>query len=260
MTYALLIARQRSGTGALGSVIDKHPELKYLGEVFHPNNIGQETNYFTYLKEQVAESPDKALPDAAFELFEAFLQKQSERNPGKTLVVDVKYRSLHQINGGWRGLVERPTLLQEAISRKVPILHLTRRNSVQTFVSGRLAEANRVWHARAEQSIDVKSTVVNIRAMSNYIVNTEREVELMEEWTRKYARLGQFDYAEMFDAEGHIDPAIAQTIADTLQVGPFEDRAPRFIKQAPSQLTEAVENYDLVERALSGTPYQWMLK
>jgi hypothetical protein len=64
----------------------------------------------------------------------------------------------------------------------------------------------------------------------------------------------------MFEADGQIDPAIAQTIADTLQVAPFEDRAPSFIKQAPSQLTEAIENYDLVERALNGTPYQWMLK
>lgn len=64
----------------------------------------------------------------------------------------------------------------------------------------------------------------------------------------------------MFDADAQIDPAIAQTIADTLQVGPFEDRAQSFITQAPAQLAEAIENYDLVERALNGTPCQWMLK
>lgn len=260
MNYALLIARQRSGTGAIGSVMDKHPDIKYLGEVFHPSNVGQDTNYFTFLKDRVSQDPGNALPDERFALFEAFLEEQAERHPGMTLVVDVKYRSLHHLDGGWRGLVQRPTLLQMAIDRNIPILHLTRRNAVQSFVSGRLAEANEVWHARKDQAINVRSTVVNVRQLSNYIINTEREIELVEEWTHKYPRLAMFDYAEMMDDEGMVAQAVAGKVAQTLGVGPFSDRAPNFIKQAPADLTESIENFDLVRKALVGTDYMWMLK
>jgi len=31
------------------------------------------------------------------------------------------------------------------------------------------------------------------------------------------------------------------------------------VKQAPRNLTESIENYDEVERALAGTPHAWML-
>ncbi len=40
MKYALLIASQRSGTGALGSVLDKNQHIKHLGEIFHPDDLG----------------------------------------------------------------------------------------------------------------------------------------------------------------------------------------------------------------------------
>ncbi|MDM8167646.1 hypothetical protein [Roseovarius sp.] len=260
MKYALLIARQRSGTGALGSVIDKHPNLKYLGEVFHPSNVGQDSNFFTFLKQEVAKDPALALPDEQYGVFEAFLEAQAKRHPGKLLVVDVKYRSLHQLDGGWRGLVQRPTIVQEAISRNIPILHLTRRNAVQSFVSGRLAEANKVWHAREDEKIDVTSTVVNVRQLSNYIVNTEREIKLVETWTAKYPHLAMFDYAKMMDDDGLVAKDVADNVSKTLNVGAFSDRAPSFIKQAPAELTESIENIDLVQEALEGTEYNWMLK
>jgi len=259
MNYAFLIARQRSGTGALGSVLDKHPDLKYLGEVFHPANVGQDQNYFTFLKEAVIHEPENCLPDRQYELFEAFLEKMAQRHPGKTLIVDVKYRSLHQLDGGWRGLVERPSLLAEAVRRQTPIMHLTRRNALQSFVSGRLAEANKVWHTSASDQIKVVSTVINIRQLSNYIVSTEREIALIEEWTHRYSRLEIFDYADMFDDEGKIQGDLGSRIAKLLGIEDFADRAPAFIKQAPASIEASVENFDLVKRALTGSNFEWML-
>ena len=111
MNYALLIARQRSGTGALGSVLDKHPDLKYVGEVFHPQNVGQRDNFFTFKGEYLRDNSTAWLPDEQYGVFEAFLAYLQEFYPGRTLVIDVKYRSFHQLNGGWLGLDECPTLL-----------------------------------------------------------------------------------------------------------------------------------------------------
>lgn len=260
MKYALLIARQRSGTGALGSVIDKHPKLKYLGEVFHPSNVGHGSNFFTHYLRAIAKDPNNALPDAAYGVFERFVEAQSKLYDDRIPVIDVKYRSLHHLDGGWRGLVQRPFILQEAISRDMPILQLTRKNAVQSFVSGRLAEANQVWHARNDQEIKVNSTVVNVRALSNYIVNCEREMELLQEWTENYSKFVSFDYSDMIDGEGKISRDVTDKIAKTIGVDPFENRSPNFKKQAPLSVSASIENIDLVRRALSGTGNLWMLK
>ncbi len=259
MNFALLIARQRSGTGAIGSVLDKHPSLKYLGEVFHPGNIGEVQNFFTYCRDRGGSEPERLLPDNLFDLFLGFMDEMSARYPDRTLIVDVKYRSLHHLNGGWQGLVQRPKILQEVINRRLPILHLTRNNFVESFVSGRLAEENKVWHASSAESIRVSSVTVDIRNLSNYVVNTEREVALIREWTGGYGKLVDFDYADMMDGDGHVEAGLAEQIAKTLGVAPFTDRAPSFVKQAPSHVRESIENFDLVKRALNGSGHEWML-
>lgn len=259
MKYAFLLARQRSGTGALGSVLGKHPQLRYVGEVFHPSNVGQEQNFWTFLQQHVAGHPDEILPDQRYEHFLAFLEELSAGASDQTLVVDVKYRSVHHLDGGWRGLVARPTMFVRMIEGKVPMLHLTRRNALHSYVSGRLAEENQVWHTRDADRMKVASLIINPRQLSNYIANATREIALVEEWTKAYARKELFDYDEMFDSDGLIEAALAQRIAKRLGVTDFEDRSPSFIKQAPTRIANAIENYPLVRKALAGSEFAWML-
>ncbi|MCR9054974.1 MAG: Stf0 sulfotransferase family protein [bacterium] len=257
--YALLIARQRSGTGALGSIIDKHPALKYLGEVFHPSNYGHDDNFFTFYVKFLSKNQNFALPDERYSVFEAFLAEQYEKLGGRIPVVDVKYRSLHHLDSGWRGLVECPRILQQTMIRKLPIIHLTRMNSVQSFVSGRLAEENQVWHARKDQAVDVQSTTINVRALSNYIVNTSREVNLVDEWMADYSAGLRFDYENMMDEEGRLSPDIAARLSQILDIPDFQDREPSFKKQAPKSLKVSIENIEVVRKALIGTEFSWML-
>lgn len=259
MKHAILLARQRSGTGAVGSVLDQQPGLKYLGEVFHPDNLGQPTNFFTFFRDRVSADPEAALPDNRYQVYLDFLDSLSGQFPDQTLIVDIKYRSAHHLDGGWRGLVARPRSIDEAIANNRPILHLTRRNALHSFVSGRLAEANKVWHARDESQIKVTSTVLNIRQLSNYIVSSARETDLITQWTRNYPHLVAFDYDEAFDSEGKLDKTISDKLADLFGVEPFANRAPAFVKQAPTDMEQVIENYDLVRRALIGTEFKWML-
>ena len=39
MSHIALIARQRSGTNALGSALNNHPDIFYLNEVFHDHPL-----------------------------------------------------------------------------------------------------------------------------------------------------------------------------------------------------------------------------
>ncbi|MEM9740217.1 MAG: hypothetical protein AAF829_10135 [Pseudomonadota bacterium] len=260
MNFAVLLARQRSGTGAIGSVLDKHPDLKYVGEVFHPDNVGEENNYFTFFQQSVATNPDLALPSAAPDVFKAFIARLNERYGEQKVVIDIKYRSLHHCAGGWKGLVDRPWLITMARNNKAPILHLTRKNYVESFVSGRLAEANQVWHARSDEQAKVKSAVINVRHLSGYITSIDREVSLIRDWIRGYPLALEFDYSDLVGADGLVTQDIAQRLSKTLSVPPFADRAPAFIKQAPSKVADAIENLELVRQALAGTGHAWMVK
>ncbi|MEM7527255.1 MAG: hypothetical protein AAF416_06205 [Pseudomonadota bacterium] len=259
--FALLLARQRSGTGALGSILDVQPALKYLGEIFHPDNLEREENFFRFLRFRVGEDLDEALPQSGPELFDAYIAEQRARYPGCLPIIDVKYRSLHHLGGGWRGLVEAPWMLRHAAACGAPIIHLTRNNFVESFVSGRLAEANRVWHARSAEEARVTSTVVDIRALSHYIETTREEVALVERWLQAIPKLRAetIDYGTLFDRSGALDETIANRLASLLGVAAFRDRQPRFVKQAP-RLEHAVENLALLRTALSGTPHAWMVK
>lgn len=260
MKFALLLARQRSGTGALGSVLSKHPELVYLGEVFHPNNLGQDHNFFSYLIERVGKDPDWALPDKRLEMFEGFLTDLYERYDGRTLIVDVKYRSLHHCNGSWQSTDEKPGLLRWAQSCNAPLIHLTRGNYLQSFVSGRLAEENQTWHAQSDEQVPIKSTVVDIGQLSNYIVGVDREISHLSGWLQRYQNLFAVDYADLFDASGSICVSVTEALEALLGVKAFLDSAPVFVKQAPVDVQDAIENLDLVSQALSGTPHAWMVQ
>ncbi|WP_136660983.1 hypothetical protein [Nitratireductor sp. XY-223] len=256
--FGLLLATQRSGTGALGSVLDQHAQLKYLGEIFHPDNIGDAGNYFTFFRDLVRDDPDRAMPWRLAENFHEFVEQKNARFPGKHIVIDIKYRSLHHLNQGWHGLSEMPWVIRYARQSKMPIIHLTRRNFLESFVSGRLAEANEIWHTSDPDAAKVKSVVINIRQMCNYIRGMEEEVNLMTRWTRGYDKLVHIDYGDMFGPAGDVKEIHTDVIAVAFSVDAFKNRAPSFVKQAPANLERSIENYELVKSALAGTPHEWM--
>lgn len=255
--FGVLLARQRSGTGALGSVLDMHPALHYLGEIFHPDNLGQNNNYFTHLMERVRQTPENALPTNNQSNMDTFIDNMSKE--GSSPVIDIKYRSLYHCSANWQGLHEQPWLLTYAKQNRAPIIHLTRKNFVESFVSGRLAEANKVWHAKASDNISTTSIVVNIRHLSAYIHTSDLETKSVRNWLRKYPSAIELDYADLFDDEGSISEAASGQISEMFGIGPFTLRKPAFVKQAPRNLRQSVENFDLLRQALSGTPHEWMV-
>jgi hypothetical protein len=259
MKFCLLLARQRSGTGAFGRVIGKHPDLHFTGEIFHPDNVGEEGNYFTWLERKVARDPKASHPYRNRDNWYGFLSEDMMRYPGRTPVADVKYSSLHQMDGGWQEPTDVPWLLFHAMKLELPVIHLTRANYVETFVSGKLAEANRVWHAEDRDAISVNSTVLNIRELCAYLEMIDRDVMLVKHWIKDYRRALVCDYADLFDEDGNFSAVTAQSIATLLDVPPFVDLAPDYVKQAPHSLRDSVENFDLLQKALAGTRFEWMV-
>ncbi len=256
--FGILLARQRSGTGALGSILDRHRQLHYLGEILHPGNLGQEKNFFTYLSQVLEEDKEAFLPKNRLHVLDKFVDTM--REDGVTPILDVKYSSIHHLYGDWQSPLSRPQILNHAEGRVVPIIHLTRKNHAKTFVSGRLAETNAVWHTNDKSAAQIRSIEINPAQLLRFIRNSVRESKLVQKWLAGHPRVVTFDYSDMLDPQGRLTDTICEKLSTTLGIESFVEKQPSFVKQAPDSLKESIKNYDEVADHLSDTSFRWMLK
>jgi hypothetical protein len=254
---SVILARSRSGTGALGSVLDQHPALTYLGEVFHPDGMEYEYSYFRFLLGRL-QSDLRWLhrsPQHRFQEYHDFLLRRFGPNP----ILDVKYVSTHHFNPSSHGPIDKPHFLRLVMLSEMPIIHLKRRNFVKTWVSERLAELNQVWHAHSPEQIKYRSVGVDIDQLWNYLLRVRWEVEVVDWILADYPHQVVLEYDEVFDANQRVEFSALERIARLLQVDAFVENRPMYIKQAGWFLEEVIENFDAVEEALRDTEFHHLL-
>ncbi|HEY5238308.1 MAG TPA: hypothetical protein VIJ62_08010 [Rhizomicrobium sp.] len=260
MALGVIIARQRSGTGALGSVLDQHPSVSSLGEVFHHDAIDREPNYFWFLRNLIEKDPDMGLPGAYGKRFALYADFLKARTKKAHTIIDIKYSSLHHFNAHWLGILEPPTIFQVLRGRKVPVIHLGRKNHLKAFVSGQLAQLNDEWHAKSQDAITIRNLKIDPRACLQFIRTMKREYERVKKILEKHPRLLELEYSEIFDEVGELCAIVAQQLADFLQIAPFKKHKPAFVKQTPEALRNVIENFDELAKALDTTEHAWMLR
>ena len=249
---------QRSGTGALGTVLSQHPQLRYFSEIFHPANFGREGNYFTHLSARILADERAVLPDSNEANFTSFLAH--EDGSGVVPVIDVKYNSLHHLNGGWHEPLGCPSILHYARVLGAPIIHLTRINLVEVFVSSRLAEVNGVWHTSDGSHAKIRSVFVDPTYLLHFITTASKEQAQLAEWLSGCSNCITFDYSQMFDGDGMLAAEWAARISTVFGVRAFDRRRPTIVKQAPRRLEQSIENYAEITDTLVGTGNEWMLE
>lgn len=260
MTFCVMIAKQRTGTGALGSVLDQHPSISYVGEVFHHDAVERAPNYFWFLRNLVEKDPGMILPDSNVRRFELYSEYLESRKGRLSTVVDIKYSSLHHFNAHWLGIQEPPTLFRILRNKHIPVIHLNRRNYLKAFVSGRLAELNNEWHARSQDQVTIRSLGVEPQSCMRFIRLQESENTRVKRILENHPRLLDLEYAELFDDAGELKGEAAESLANFLQVSPFEKRRPVQIKQTSNDLAQVVENYGELAATLRESPFAWMLE
>ncbi len=262
MSLHILLARQRSGTGVLNSVINAHPEISCVGELFHPNEISHKNNYFNFLLQKIRIDPTRALPGANETNYQEFMAHIKSLAYKKNIFIDVKYSSTHHFNDYWHSTFDMPKFLQLCKKDQRKILHLKRRNYLKTYISGRLAEQNKIWHTQEKSAIKITSLILNETSLLNYLRSTTRQVNNFDGYLRKYAHVLELEYEELFQENGLLSIQIAEKIADFLEVErkPFETVSPTLIKQTSNNLAAVIENIDEITIALNKTEFSWMLQ
>ena len=255
MSVALLVALQRSGTGALGTIFNQHPETSYLGEVFLEAERGRPGNFNSFLVELVRSDPELALPMRAPQTFSRYLAHLDTVSPRPVKVIDVKYNSMHHFSA----MAYDHHALALARSAGLPVVHLTRRNHLKVVVSLALAELNDVWHARQEGALRRRTLRLDPAATLAELRTYAAQAAAIAGYLAGYERVETFDYEEMLDAAGELAPAVEARLRSLLAIGPWPQRRPLLVKQAPDDLRAVIENFDEVAARLHDTAYAWML-
>jgi hypothetical protein len=258
VAIVILLARQRSGTHALGSVLDRHPELGYGAEVFNPAKIDIEPNYFWYLKKILAEAPDLALPGNGKERLQRYLALLDQKAQKRLTVIDVKYSSTHHFNDSWHRLLARPVFLDLLRQFDLPVLHLTRRNHLRALISGVVAERTNIFHTDDVSRIRIEPRPVDAAWLLRALGEMDMESALIEQFLLPHRRLATLDYLDLFDENG-LTAAAEGKICGLLDILPFDAKKPDIVKQAPDRFDDVIENYDEVEKLIRPTKYAWML-
>lgn len=261
MPIAFMVARQRSGTGALNNILHNHPDIAPKGEVFHPDEMDRShTSYFSFFKTLIEEDPSLALPHRAGQRLDRYLDFIEQQSPKKWILLDVKYRSLGHFNGFWHSAAETPGMITLLKERGLKILHLTRRNSLALWVSGRLAEANKVWHARQADTIAVKKIKLDPDQVQHFLALCRREMMAMRIGLQSYENKIEIDYQRLFAADGGLQNGPKAQIETFFSLSEPITHRTALIKQAPPRVRDAIENLDEITDLLKDTPNAWMLE
>jgi hypothetical protein len=266
--FIVLLARQRSGTNALRSVLTRHPGIFCLPEVFEPSpRRYPEASYFDFLE---ANAPDGRVTsvmcsaEAQEQLFLEYLDFLRGFSDKQYLLFDVKYNSTHHLDGPWRSLNAQPALFDLIERHGIRVLHLTRANHLRSQVSLVQAQMSRQWWVEVEEAPASADGAVHIdpESVEHQLAAWQAEDEIVAQRFRDYPLAGGLEYDDVFPVlGGPPNPEVLAAIAGWLGLEPdFGDTQPEFRKQNLSPLREAIANYDEVAAALAGTPFEYCLE
>jgi hypothetical protein len=262
MPLHILLATQRSGSGALGSLLDQNPDIGYLGELFHPDGILESDNYFAFLKNILKSNPDRGLPVSSKENFNDYIKFLTDKSEKKDLIIDIKYDSTHHFNGEWYAPSDTPFLLNFANEYNFKIIHLQRKNLLKKYLSGKLAEVNNIWHTADVDSIKVTTLKVDPSDLLSCLEYTDRQASQFDQFLLSNPNVFQLEYEEIFRTEGDIKEDALTPLAEFLCVDPIQLNGiqPVWKKQVKLALPEIIQNYEEVFAALEHTKYFWMIR
>lgn len=269
-SFVVLLARQRSGTNSLRSVLDQHPAIQSLPEIFHPEpspdaHLERETNYFGFLDRHPLHGFKQTLAsreaqDRVFLDYLDYLRCFAEEE--RFLLLDVKYTSTHHIQAPFRFITAEPELFSLIRRHRIRVLNLKRRNYLRYHLSMLKAEQSKQWTASAESGIRDFSVTVPVNDLLPRMELCRSDEEFVDRSFQRYDQARTIDYEDLFpELGGAPSLTVVEGIAGWLGIEPsFPITEPRYRKQAIASLEETIENYGEVADALRGTDFEYCLE
>ncbi|MCJ9427600.1 sulfotransferase [Kordiimonas marina] len=253
-----LFARQRSGTGALAGLLNKHAECQALGEVFGDAYAGSGTHYFGWLPGAVTERPALIQPGAAADRLSAYLDflRAGARKP--RLILDVKFSQTHHFEGYDKGLDATPALFRHVKVLGAPVIFLRRRNLLRAHLSKLSAEASGIWHKRMGEGASLPRLTVDPEAVLKNLRGRARLEARVDRFASMFPSRTELEYETLFTEEGGLTASAAEALEAALGVTGLGAIRTDQKKLRSGAIGDIVENADALEKALKDTKFTWM--
>jgi len=181
----------------------------------------------------------------------------------RTALVDVKYSSLNHADATWRPPCKRPEMIALFKKKKFPILHLRRRNLVRLAFSLARAVHSKQYVARQDHDVSDVSISLDIRSFKRSLRELKMNDRMICQWLGQIGpKTLELTYEDLFEEHP----------GSPFRIEPFEkiahffgfdqmkfDLVPKTRKLAPQDLRKEIKNYDELEKALTGTPFEEFL-
>jgi hypothetical protein len=263
--FTILLARQRSGTNPVRSVLESHRDVFCFNEVFNFGDrdadepLLRRTNFFTFLVAYAQGDLTRVFPDRHETVFLDFLEYLRCFTPKAHKVIDVKLNTTHFLTEPWAENATSPYLYDLIVRHELRVLHLTRRNYLRSVLS-----SEKAWHSgrytveRTQPPYEDVTRAVDVAFLLRELEKCAEEDEAVAHRFASYPLYLAFDYADVF-ARGGASGEFLDTVASWLAIPSSFRRTPRYRKQSSLPLRETIANYDEVERALRGTRFEYCL-
>lgn len=222
--------------------------------------LQRKPNYMVHHVKQITEDPELALPSVKNlkKLFHSHYETLRNLSPdAKVRLVDIKYTHVGRFDPINYHRLELPFLLKRIRSAGGMIIHIIRRNLLETYVSASIAKMNNSYRAPHRDLVNRRR--INLEPTETLKTLEQRDDEII--FFRKV--LGndksviEIYYEDMIE-DGMFSATILKDLAKRWSIDPaLFDRQPKIEKIAPP-LVHAVDNFDQIRETLKSTRFAWM--
>lgn len=253
-----IIARQRTGTHALGSILASNG-FAYFDEILHVDALrlkeDRPADFIKFcLENRVSLDRYIVSPDKVFSSYVEYLDRLAEENP---YVVDIKYSSSHFfLPVHWESQYT-PQLFSLLGQHNFVLIHLVRNNIVEMCLSEQIARHSGRWHVyMGGPPIPEFSLSVDVEECVSYIENAALSVQRVAGWLAEYEQpVVRLAYETAFR-----DDALSDGAAADLEAALAVDLTSRrgVFRKPRRRLRDVIVNLDELTEALRGTPFAAM--
>jgi LPS sulfotransferase NodH len=242
-----VIAKQRTGTNFLRSLLAQSTDGRDCGEVFHTETRGAPANFWGWMERTGNGFPAIRDEDAVRAILRPWLTEIENRFAPP--VLDLKYNSLWAVAPTWMTPLDLPVILKMLDLRGWRFVHLTRQNRLDHAMSHILAGKTGVFVTREAVEITER-----------FRVDPKRVALMMKQYEREQAFVGRLltrlksRTETTYEALNGAEPAAQETILRDIVAGTditFRSLAPARTRKILKDWRENVENLAEIEAEIA---------
>jgi hypothetical protein len=262
-SHAVIVAKARTGTNFLRSILGVEPWITNVGEIFNPAMVKTLPNQFVhFVRERFRTDEQLDLSaDTAEGLLTAYFEAIGEGpGAGKTVVLDIKEDSLRSLDWTQTAPNRRPRLAERLVEMGKPILRLTRRNLLAQHVSNEYARARNVWvqFKGREAPWEGSPVRLNPKSLPDRLRQQQEDVRRVDQWLGDGPNIHRIVYEDMVGEDDALTDGAREIISRALgrELNPAVTAK---TERTTPALRDAIANYDEVAEVLRGTDFEGFL-